>query len=144
MTRNSNHVGPFIRQTRKERDLSQKALAEAAGLSLSALGKLERGQQAADDETIVRLCIALNMDVKDFFAKVHGVQLDAASSLVEPLRRELGVDTAASPPDRQLDYLSDAMDLIYAEVKKVILNEVRKLKDEELALSRPEPSGRRG
>lgn len=54
-------LGIRIRNYRKKLHYTQEQLAEAAGISLSFLGHIERGSRKASLETIVNLCNALNV-----------------------------------------------------------------------------------
>ncbi|MES2326575.1 MAG: helix-turn-helix transcriptional regulator [Pseudomonadota bacterium] len=46
-------LGVVIRASRKERGLSQEALADAAGIDRSHMGKIERGER---NVTLLNLC----------------------------------------------------------------------------------------
>lgn len=54
-------MGMRIRAKRKERHITQSALAEMADISLSFLGHIERGSRKASLETVVALCNALQV-----------------------------------------------------------------------------------
>lgn len=54
-------IGSNIRRLRRERQMTQEKLAEAAGLSLKMIQKLEVGQKGFRMETIIK--IALTLDV---------------------------------------------------------------------------------
>lgn len=54
-------LGMRIRSKRKERHITQSALAETAEISLSFLGHIERGSRKASLETVVALCNALQV-----------------------------------------------------------------------------------
>lgn len=53
--------GKHVRRLRRERDLSQEALAEAAGIHRNHLGAIERGNKAAGLLTIFHLAEALGV-----------------------------------------------------------------------------------
>jgi transcriptional regulator with XRE-family HTH domain len=61
------NVARQIRILRKRRNLSQRALAEASGLSRNTLSLLERGQTSPTVSTLKRLAIALGVDINAFF-----------------------------------------------------------------------------
>jgi len=61
------NVARQIRVLRKRRNLSQRALAEASGLSRNTLSLLERGQTSPTVSTLKRLAIALGVDINAFF-----------------------------------------------------------------------------
>lgn len=54
-------IGSNIRRLRREKHMTQEGLAEAAGLSLKMIQKLEVGQKGFRMETIIK--IALTLDV---------------------------------------------------------------------------------
>ena len=58
---NYKALGVRIRAKRKERHITQSALAEMADISLSFLGHIERGSRKASLETIIALCNALHV-----------------------------------------------------------------------------------
>ena len=56
-------LGAAIRAVRLERDLSQEALADAAGLDRSHMGKIERGERNVSVLNIARIGDALNVSI---------------------------------------------------------------------------------
>ena len=54
-------LGKRIRQQRNLAQMTQEKLAEAAGISLSFLGHIERGTRKASLDTLVRICNALKV-----------------------------------------------------------------------------------
>jgi transcriptional regulator with XRE-family HTH domain len=60
--------GPALRRERRERGLSQEALAEATGLSANFVGEMERGLKAPGLGVIVRLARALDVSVHELLA----------------------------------------------------------------------------
>lgn len=59
--------GTCLRQARRSRRLTQAQLAEAAGLSLEMIGRLERGLTAPSFETIGALAVALGITPAELF-----------------------------------------------------------------------------
>ncbi len=53
-------IGMRIRQVRKARGWSQRALAEKCGISMSFLGHIERGSRIMSMETFANICTALD------------------------------------------------------------------------------------
>lgn len=53
-------LGRVIRGERKARGLSQEALADAAGIDRSHMGKIERGERNVTILNIARIATALN------------------------------------------------------------------------------------
>jgi transcriptional regulator with XRE-family HTH domain len=59
--------GKRLRTLRKQRDLTQDQLAEAADISVDFLSLVERGKNAPSFKTLRRLATALEVEVKDLF-----------------------------------------------------------------------------
>lgn len=55
-----------LRELRAASGLSQKALADKAGIALSAVGHLEAGRRSPAWETVLALCAALGVDCTAF------------------------------------------------------------------------------
>lgn len=60
-------VGIRLRELRKERGLSQKELAEQAGVSLNCISLIERDEISPNVATLQRLADALDVRISDFF-----------------------------------------------------------------------------
>ena len=56
-------LGAAIRAARLERKLSQEALADAAGIDRSHMGKIERGERNLSVLNVARVSAALNLSV---------------------------------------------------------------------------------
>lgn len=56
-------IGRNIRRLRREKGMSQEALAEAAGLSIKMIQKLEIGQKGFRMETIIRVAETLDISL---------------------------------------------------------------------------------
>ena len=56
-------LGTAIRAARLERNLSQEALADAAGIDRSHMGKIERGERNVSVLNVARVATALNVTV---------------------------------------------------------------------------------
>jgi transcriptional regulator with XRE-family HTH domain len=61
-------LGEVIRSARLERGLSQEALADAAGIDRSHMGKIERGERNVSLLNIARVSDALNVSVASLMA----------------------------------------------------------------------------
>lgn len=56
-------IGRNIRRLRREKGLTQEALAEEAGLSIKMIQKLETGQKGFHMETIIRIAVTLDISL---------------------------------------------------------------------------------
>lgn len=62
-------VGNRVKDVRSKAGLTQFQLAEKAGLNLSWLGQIERGQRTATIITLDKICKALNITFGEFFSE---------------------------------------------------------------------------
>ncbi len=76
--------GERIQQLRKEKGLTQTALAEALGVTQQAVGKWETGRSSPDPATLMRL------------AEYFGVSVDSLLGRTTPLSSQVRPYTAAS------------------------------------------------
>ena len=60
-------IGRRIRELRKEKGLSQEALAEAASIDRSYLGGIERGEHNFNVINLIKIASSLDADVGEFF-----------------------------------------------------------------------------
>ena len=60
-------VGSKIRQYRKERSLTQSALAERIGVQQSDLCRMENGEYKVSLETLFKILTVFGMDIGEFF-----------------------------------------------------------------------------
>jgi DNA-binding XRE family transcriptional regulator len=59
--------GRRVRQVRRQQDLTQEQLAEAAGISVEFLSNIERGVNAPSFETLEKLAEVLQVPVQELF-----------------------------------------------------------------------------
>ena len=64
-------LGEAIRAIRKDRGLSQEALADAAGIDRSHMGKIERGERNVSVLNVARVADALNVSVAALMASAR-------------------------------------------------------------------------
>ena|SRR2546425_651465 len=89
--------GQRLRGVRKQRDLSQQALAEALGTSHGWISELENARQThIQADTVYRLCEALGISA-DYLMGLT----DAARSKRPRQARQDDSDLAPAPPKRQ-------------------------------------------
>lgn len=77
-------VGHQIRNIRKQRGLSIRALAELCGLTANAISLIERNQNSPNVSSLHQLAMALNVPITDFF-----YQEDRLTTLL--VKRDQGV-----------------------------------------------------
>lgn len=72
MTISSSHIrfGRRIQQLRKERKLTQEALAESIGVDRSYMGFVERGERNPTLDKIIKISKALKMSLSELFKSV--------------------------------------------------------------------------
>lgn len=61
-------LGAAIRAARLERGLSQEALADAAGIDRSHMGKIERGERNVSVLNVARVSDALSVTIESLMA----------------------------------------------------------------------------
>ena len=61
-------LGEEVRERRKQRNLSQEALARQAGVHPNVVGRLERGSYNVTVLTLLAIAVKLNTSVLDLFA----------------------------------------------------------------------------
>lgn len=64
----NKHFGKRLRQLRQMQDMTQEELAEAAGISTSFLGGIERGAKSPTIETIEKLAGALGLTLGEMMS----------------------------------------------------------------------------
>ena len=64
-------LGQAIRDVRKERGVSQEALAYNAGIDRSHMGKIERGERNVTALNLLRVATALDVKISDVFSKAE-------------------------------------------------------------------------
>jgi transcriptional regulator with XRE-family HTH domain len=62
-------LGELIRECRRERHLSQEALADAAGIDRSHMGKIERGERNVTLFNLLRIAAALGQQPSDLLSR---------------------------------------------------------------------------
>jgi transcriptional regulator with XRE-family HTH domain len=70
-------LGRRIREVRETRGVSQEDFALEAGLARSYYSGIERGRRNVASLNLMRIAIALNCDVGDFFPKTKDLRRSA-------------------------------------------------------------------
>ena len=60
-------VGKKIRQRRAELNLSQESLSFDADIPRNQVGRIERGEISTSITTLLKICKALKIEIKDLF-----------------------------------------------------------------------------
>ncbi len=61
-------IGEKLRTLRKAAKLTERKLAELAGVSQSAISEIEHGKKSPTLDTLLKLCSALGISIADFFS----------------------------------------------------------------------------
>jgi len=95
-------IGLTIRALRRERGLSQEALAELAQIDRSYMSSVERGLRNVSVLNVARIAAALDVPVRDLLGPREVIR-PAASASAPPRRQPLGEMVAADwKPGRYL------------------------------------------
>lgn len=79
-------VGVHLKQLRVERKMTQEALAEASGLAVDTIRRIERGAFSPSLETLSRLTTALDISMSTLFNRVQGDRSSDAEELWDYLQ----------------------------------------------------------
>ena len=60
-------IGHKIKTIRKQKKISQEKLAEIIEMNTRSILRIENGQTIPTLDTLLKIAIALNVDIKDFF-----------------------------------------------------------------------------
>ena len=78
-------AGPRIRRIRKEKELTQTAMAEAIGISPSYLNLIERNQRPLTVQLILKLATTFKIDLEDLQGESGGSVADLREVFADPL-----------------------------------------------------------
>ena len=90
-------IGEKLRTLRKAAKLTERKLAELAGVSQSAVSEIEHGKKSPTLDTLLKLCSALGISVADLFS-------DQPATPVPPHLRPL-VEAARDLTPEQVELL---------------------------------------
>lgn len=100
-----SHIGKAIKQKRKNKRITQQALAEKSGITQSFISKIERGFHSIDFHLIEKIALFLEIDTRGFLYK------DSEHQVIE----------------RTINFVNKTDKLLknyqYDEVKRIILKE---------------------
>ncbi|AEB09978.1 XRE family transcriptional regulator [Desulfobacca acetoxidans] len=92
------HFGHLMRQSREAAGISQRALAQQAGLDVSYINRLESGERRPRRGTLLKLASALRITGQELEAWLMAGDL-APTPLLASLRNQLGRTAVAAGPD---------------------------------------------
>lgn len=93
----SNRLGEYIRRLRRARNLSQEDLAERAGISVSTLSRIERGEVIPSFETLRELAAALGVEAEALARLAHPDEEPAPAASPSPTEPGPGQQEPARP-----------------------------------------------
>ena len=64
-------IGKYIRRLRRSQKQSQEIFSGLAGIDRSHLAKIERGEKAANIETLAKISCAFDMKLSEFFLEIE-------------------------------------------------------------------------
>ena len=65
------NIGPMIRRLRDAKNLSLRELAQASGLSVNAISRIERGENSPTVASLHLIATALDVRISDLFEAAH-------------------------------------------------------------------------
>ncbi|KTD02654.1 helix-turn-helix domain-containing protein [Legionella feeleii] len=68
-------LGNNIRELRKTKNLSQEAFADQIGLDRTYVGGIERGERNIAALNLIRIALALNVEIGELFPPLHTFKL---------------------------------------------------------------------
>lgn len=113
------HIGQIIYSLRRDKGLTQEALALAADTATSNLSRIEKGQRRPSGALLERLAAALEISVTAIYADLEGLETGGAGGASESMQAN--------------DFTRDAIQLrqdfreLSAENKRLTLEFVRLL-----------------
>lgn len=86
------HVGQRIKRERMSRSMTQRALAEAVGVGVPHISKVEAGRESPSDELLGRIAQVFGCDADEFLLAARRIPPDL-------------MDKFAANPERSLEFL---------------------------------------
>jgi len=94
------YIGKTIRSLRIQHQMTQEKLAEAADISISFLGHIERGTRKLSVETLYKICRALNCSANDVLGISYNEEKKKAMELLQ-LAAQLAEQSELIPPKKK-------------------------------------------
>jgi len=92
-----SHAGDRIKGLRYRENMTQKQLADLAGISVQNLSHMEHGRRAVGKEMAKRLAKALNADWRTLLAK--GKSMENGSKIIQGAKEALAIAAGEMNPD---------------------------------------------
>lgn len=107
-------IGKRAAQLRREKGLSQAQLAEAMGVAVESISRIERSERNMSIDMLENLCDALHISVKDFFEI-------KAPSTETPMERDIAkvVALLRSRKHSEVKFAYKILKDIFREIKKI-------------------------
>lgn len=86
---NQNKIGEIIEKKRKEKHLTQKELAEALGVSNTAISKWENGNNLPDISMLEPLCKILDLDLLELITTQNSMHEDCSKKFAKVRKARL-------------------------------------------------------
>ena len=83
-------LGTYIATQRKQKGITQKELNNLSSVSLAVIADLENGKSMPRVETLIRLAIALKINVNDIF---ETMKCDTNNALMKPIKAKSSRDS---------------------------------------------------
>ncbi|MEU2969077.1 helix-turn-helix transcriptional regulator [Streptomyces ardesiacus] len=117
-----DHTGVRIARLRRERHLTQRALADLSGVPYNTLFKVEQGRLAATPHVVACCARAMRVEVATIVGQPYAEDLraDELDVLIAPIREALDVYDLGADPDitpRPLQELREASEGLCAAVR---------------------------
>lgn len=112
MTDHQPGMGRAIKRLRKQRELSQAALGEFAGLDQPAISRIEKGTQGLSIESMTELARGLGVSISGLWAAIEGQSDSKVAELPAPKRQRPKPPTAPTHTDIDIDELRAAQTAI--------------------------------
>ncbi|SMF04262.1 helix-turn-helix transcriptional regulator [Streptomyces sp. Amel2xC10] len=117
-----DHTGVRIARLRRERHLTQRALADLSGVPYNTLIKIEQGRLAATPHAVACLARAMRVEVSTVVGQPYASELraDELDVLIAPIREALDIYDLGADPDvspRPLRVLREDSESLCAAVR---------------------------
>ncbi len=92
----SYDVGARIRELRRERRMSQEALAFSSDMHPAYLGKIERGEKCPTIDTLYKICVGLKIPLSELLDIKQGTRPTSKEAMYRIENALSGIDEASA------------------------------------------------